>query len=357
MSTRTKPVSATQEPAEDTTFIIVPANEWDPTKHVIGTPKANKQGKGNSANISYLGKRFFLRTPAKLFAPFGASKPFEGKSDQPDQADKSDKTDSTASKAYTLQLALPVDFEEKVDEFDQFIPDHIYSKFDFSNPDNAKAWGANNITHKPNTDKFKTVFESRYNPMKKVNKNKPSSGIDYPPMIRVQFINNYNHAELFNTEFYDASGKQITVSSNPTDDNFICKVIPSQSHCSLLLSASVWSTVQGFGITWKIQQARIYMSKGIQLGKCLLDDPVDDEENNSDSKSEENNSEDKNTDDVVEVETEAKEEESPETSADVETEVEVEVEEEPEEVVREPTPPPVKTKPVLKTLGKVLPKK
>ena len=350
MSTRTKPVNTHQEPAEDTTFIIVPANEWDPTKHVVGIPKANKQGKGNTANISYLGKRFFLRTPAKLFAPFGASKPFEGKSDQQDQGQQSD---SQTSKAYTLQLALPSDFEEKVDEFDQFLPEHILTKFDLNNSDVAKAWGANTITHKPNTDKFKTVFESRYTLMKKVNKKKPSSGVDYPPMIRLQFINNYNHAELFNTEFYDANGKQLTVTSNPSDDNYICKVIPSQSHCSLLLSASVWVTGQGFGVTWKIQQARIYVSKGLQLGRCLLDDPVDEEENNesedNDSiiESEKNNDSSSSNGNVeTEVEAETEVEVEQEVSAEPEVEVEVEVE-------REPTPPPVKAKPILKALGKV----
>jgi hypothetical protein len=348
MTTRTKPVNTLQEPAEDTTFIIVPANEWDPTKHVVGIPKANKQGKGNTANISYLGKRFFLRTPAKLLAPFGASKPFEGKSDQQDQAQQSD---SQTSKAYTLQLALPSDFEEKVDEFDQFLPEHILTKFDLNNSDVAKAWGANTITHKPNTDKFKTVFESRYTLMKKVNKKKPSSGVDYPPMIRLQFINKYNHAELFNTEFYDANGKQLTVTSNPSDDNYICKVIPSQSHCSLLLSASVWVTGQGFGVTWKIQQARIYVSKGLQLGRCLLDDPVDEEENNESEDNDSTTESDKNdeveesvSNDNVETEVEA------ETEVEVEQEPEVEVE---VEVEREPTPPPVKAKPVLKTLGKV----
>jgi hypothetical protein len=349
MSTRTKPVSNPQESAEDTTFVIVPANEWEPTKHNIGTPKANKQGKGNTANLSYLGKRFFLRTPAKLLAPFGASKPFEGKSDQQDQPQQSD---NQTSKAYTLQLALPSEFEDKVNEFDQFIPDHVLTKFDLSNPDLAKAWGANTITHKVGTDKFKTVFESRYTLMKKVGKKKPSSGVDYPPMIRVQFINNYNHPELFTTEFYDAAGKQITATSNPLDDNYICKVIPPQTHCSLLLSASVWVTGQGFGVTWKIQQARIYVSKGIQLGRCLLDDPVDDEEADNDSTQDEDENEDEIENENV-VSSNEPSVSNTESNKDADENVDVDVEVEVEEEDRQPTPPPVKAKPILKTLGKV----
>lgn len=316
-------------------FVIIDTNSWEPENHVVGLPKKNKSGKGLSASLTYGGKRFYLRLPSQMQAPFGASAPFTGSNDG---ATDPSSEQSEGKGNFTLQLSVSdnlSDFLEKAKRFDDYILDQATK----SAVTNGDAWGRGGKSSSYET--LKGIMDDRYKSFVKNPKNTPSQhGIKYPPTIRAQLKTDATRTN-FTTEFYSKetildteSGaqvpKELVVSTDPDSPDYIRKVIPSQSRCSALLSASIWVTGGGFGVTWKVEQVRVFPNSTLPKGKCLLTAEPE-EALESDPEEATNATETSN----VEVE----EENEVEVEVEVEeTEVEVEVE---PEVIREPTPPPV----------------
>jgi hypothetical protein len=252
-----------QDESKETTFDIISPKNWDISNHVCGPAKLNKNGQGKSAQITYRTRRFYLKTP-KMFCPFGAGKP------KPKAGDKEKETDQ-----WSLQMVFgPEDkecqvFQEKAKQFDQFMIDEGVK------PENNVGWLGSSKSKLFSRE----VVESKYKPLVKFSMKDGEVLTQYPPFIRAAFPTDYKEPHDFNCEFYDKDNEMMTVSTSASNADSITKKIPPGSFCSALLSGSIWCTGGGYGVSWKVQQIKVFPAKGtLPKGKCLVDDPEDDEE-------------------------------------------------------------------------------
>lgn len=249
---------------EESSYIVIASDQWDLNRHNFGLAKPNKSGQGKSAPFTYDKKKFFLKVP-KLYCPFGASTPKISDKDKEKQGEK--------APAWSLQMAFTDsdasrNFQNKVNQFDQLMIDQA-TKTEYQNSwlgtSKSKPWS-------------KEVIESKYNPMLKHAKKNGEINDEYPPFIRAQLPTTFNAPISFTTEVYDENNNKLEISNDPDDDNFITKVIPPGCKCAALLSGSIWANVNGFGVTWRITQIKLFPKDGIPKGQCMLDDPVDEDE-------------------------------------------------------------------------------
>jgi hypothetical protein len=316
---------------EETKYEILTASKWTIANHQCGVAKANKNGQGKSASISYSGKRFYIKTP-KMYCPFGASKPKlkEGQKE-------------TGNEQWSIQLAFGDNnnnsdaecqlFQQKAAEFDKFMID------EGCKPDNNVGWlGA------PKTKPFiRAVVESKYKSMVKQSVKEGEIQTKYPPFIRVQLPTTFKEPFEFTCEIYDKNNQLLSVSPNPAHSNGITKMIPPGSWISALLTGSIWCNAQGYGVTWRGAQIKVFPPRGaIPKGKCLVDDP--------DSEEEEESEKEKKEDDGEEEEKKTEETGEGEGSPEGEGTEEI-IEEGDGEVVNEtaPAPAPSETKPEEET--------
>ena len=246
--------------SDESSFVIVSADNWDVKKHKCGMGKPNKSGQGRSAALSYSGGKFYLKTP-KMNCPFGASKP---------QLKKEEK--ERENPQWSLQMSFNDDpacqaFLQKVSEFDEYIVDEAMK------PENQVSW----LGHPKTKMAIREVVSSKYTYMLKHVKTKEGEiSTQYPPFIRVNFPTTYKAPYQFTCEVYDRNNELQDVSPNPSSDNCINRVIPPNSQVSALLVGNIWSTDKGFGVTWKVQQLKVFPPRGLPKGKCLVSDPEDD---------------------------------------------------------------------------------
>ena len=163
-------------------------------------------------------------------------------------------------------------FLEKVKAFDEFMISEAHKI------DNNISWlGASRS--KPFS---REVVESKYFPMLKHSKKDGEISTVYPPFIRISLPTDYKNQKDFSCEFYDKDGTILSASSNAGDSNNPATVIPPGSYCAALMSGTIWTTSNGFGVTWKCAQVKVFPPRGsIPRGKCLVDDPEDDSESES----------------------------------------------------------------------------
>ena len=260
---QSKQASSASQSNEEISYDIITSDSWDIKSHNVGSAKQNKSGQGKSATLSY-GKnkrRFFLKIP-KMFAPFGASKP------KPKPGEK-----ESENAQWSIQLSFIDDvacqnFQKKVHEFDEFMIDEA------TKPENQPGLvGASKS--KPFS---REVVDSKYTHMLKQAKKDGEFTTDYPPFIRAQFPTTFKAPVAFTCEIYDKNNDLMDVSVDPNAPNCITRLIPQGSQCSALLSGSIWSNSNGFGVTWRIAQIKVFPAKGLPKGKCLVDDPEDENE-------------------------------------------------------------------------------
>lgn len=294
--------SQSRNDEQEAGYKIISVNDWIVKKHICGIAKPNKNGQGKTASLSYsddpnkdkIGNRFFLRTP-KMTCPFGASKPKL----KPNEAEKD-------NPQWGLQMSFTNDavcllLQKKVEEFDQFMIDEGVK------PDNCVGWLGSSRSKLYS----KEVVESKYSNMLKKAKKDGEETSQYPPFIRVSFPTTYKAPYEFTCEIYDYNGNIIKdVSTNPNSPNCISKVIPPGSCCSALISGSIWCNTNGYGVSWKVAQIKVFPAKGIPKGKCLLDDPEDAEETEK-NKEKMNDEKEVEDEDEEEVEEEVEDEDEP----------------------------------------------
>jgi hypothetical protein len=256
------------------TLTILNATNWIPNKSQTSTAKPNKSGQGKSVNLTYEGNRFYLKTP-KMHVPFGGSQPPNLK------GGLNEKIKDIPQ--WNVQMVFSDDpenttFLEKVREFDEFMINEAHRI------DNNISWlGASRS--KPFS---KEVVESKYFPMLKHSKKDGEISDVYPPFIRIGLPTNYKNPKDFSCEFYDKDGILLNISANSLDSNSPTNMIPSGSYCAALIQGSIWCTSNGFGVTWKVAQIKIFPPKGsIPRGKCLVNDPDEGSEDESEEDIEE----------------------------------------------------------------------
>lgn len=328
-NTKAQTASNAQKTDDEVSYDIITTDAWNVKQHNCGLAKPNKSGQGKSAPFTYNKKRFFLKVP-KMYCPFGASKP------KPKPGEK-----EPENPAWSLQMSFSDDvscqaFQTKVDEFDEYLIDQAIQ------PEYQVSWLGASKT-KPFS---REVVDSKYTRMLKYVKKDGEINNEYPPFIRAQFPTTFKAPYEFTCEIYDKNNEIMEVSTNPNDDDCISKIITGGCFCSALLSGSIWANATGFGVTWRIAQLKVFPSRGLPKGKCLVDDPEDD-----DSEEE--------TEEESEEETPAQNTGSNQSTKPAEEVVEDEGEEI-EEVIEEddeqpPSSPPVQTPPSVKVATAVAP--
>lgn len=291
-SAQTKSAQSTRstQPTDDVSYQILDIKSWNPKLYKpLVEAKPNKNGQGNTAGLTYDGKRIYLKTP-KMYLPFGASLPKVKPGEKP-------------SNQWTIQMAMGEtpdlqQFQLKAKDFDDFFVDYA------SQPEISFSW-LKSSKAKPFS---KDVVQSKYTNMLKYPKTKEGE-IDsrYPPFIRVQVPTTYENKEKgtkaeIACEIYDHNNQPILASLDPNSRDLppLSKVItPGMTASTLLQANGVWCTNAGFGVTWKIAQIKLFPAKGLPKGQCLVNDPesdadADDDTETTDSSQSKNQSSDQN---------------------------------------------------------------
>lgn len=266
-ATKTQTNKAQKQPDDDTSYQIIDVNSWNVKDHTFGTVKVNNKGsKSISMNYGRNGLKFYLKVP-RMQAPFGATP----------RTDK-DKSPSAASEtpSWSLQLAMIPEskecqlFQKKAQEFDELMIDQGLH--------NWVQWLGMAANKNPNRD----VVESKY--MGRMLKFSQKDGVintQYPPYIRLGVPLTFKEPYELTCEIYDQNSDLIpNISLNPNAPNSLGKIIPAGCQCSALISGSVWASSAGFGVTWKVVQLKVFPSKLLPKGRCLVDDPDDEESQN-----------------------------------------------------------------------------
>lgn len=260
----------------ETSYDIIAVKDWNVPNLVCGAAKPNKSGQGKSGSLTYKSgistRRFYLKVP-KMQCPFGASKP------KPKPGEKEKENEQ-----YSMQLTFTDDevcqeFQKKVLEFDEFMINEGLK------PENNVGWLGASKSKPFNRD----VVEVKYTKMMKYSKDKNTGEISkqYPPFIRATLPTTFKAPYSFTCEIYDKSNNLLSASLDPQSPDYISKVIPPFCWCSALLSGSIWCNSNGYGVTWRVAQLKVFPPRGvIPKGKCLVSDPDDEEEDEKEEKEE-----------------------------------------------------------------------
>jgi hypothetical protein len=206
-----------------------------------------------------------------MYAPFGGSLP-------PKEVGNVEST--TQKQQWSVQLSFgdlndpeTKIFLEKVQAFDEFIVDQACL------PENATTWAGSSKT-KPFS---REIIEEKYCRMLKYVKKDNEVVDNMPPFIRVSLPTDYKNPNVFNCEFYDKDSNILECSPIPEDPNSPAKIIPPGSYCGALITGSIWIIgSKSYGVSWKVEQLKVFPPKGsIPRGKCLVDDPEEEESEES----------------------------------------------------------------------------
>ena len=240
----------------ESTTNIYNSETFDPSKLTFGLAKKNKTGTSENIPINYDGNRLYLSTK-QLRAPFGAS----------------NNAKLVAEKGgvikWTCQLEVDSDkaLQKKLEKFDEMMIETAIGSKEF-----YKSWVGGK---EPN----KAVAESKYTRIVK-DPDPKEDGTKYPPFIRVQLPTKKNSSDEdeFSFDVYDKDRKLLSgLTPNSQDGSkYIGNAIPPKSKVVSLIYPMGWKTgATGFGVTWRVEQVRVYPGINIPKGICLLNDADD----------------------------------------------------------------------------------
>lgn len=220
-------------------------------------PKVNTVSKlGNSIPVKFRKGYFTLQLP-KLRTPFGITFFDEttnntNGNDQP----REQPNESSKEKRWTITLSLDEDeaFLKRNNDFKQVILD-MDSQFieEASKKDDIRSFFGKD---KKGCYYGKEIIESKMvsSIFKKQNKKDNSF---YPDTFRTKI--NDKSASKFQTNFYNPKLELLSIDyTDLSSPNYCTKVVPPNSRCIILVSASCWATNASWGVRWNAQQVIVF---------------------------------------------------------------------------------------------------
>lgn len=245
--------------------------DLDITKLKISEPKQSKNYPGvQNGYLTYNNKKLYLKLNELMPSPFGASS-YSGTEEG--EGTNTQNQGNSKKKNYTVQFSFPntewgAEALAKFQELDNCIIQQVASSQTLS----AKYADKQNIS-------AESIREFKYKSTVKevIDKNTKLPNPGYPKYVRAKIITDFNDSSIIKTKIYDENAELLNASADPASgSNYIQNVIPQRSQCRAVLTPSVWKTVAGFGVTWSIDQIRVFRPAGEPTG-CMLDDPVEGE--------------------------------------------------------------------------------
>lgn len=227
-------------------FGVIDLKHVDFNKITFLPPKIGKR-KSKNCGIRYDGKKFLVRLPTPLSAPFGMSE---------------FRDEESGNCQFSLELSLGENYEndEHVGPVYQFFK-RLDEKIRQEAQKNSWEWlGERNADEMYVNMKYRSFF--RYS------KNKTTGDLlDYPP--RVKFNLRCENQKFITKGVYDAYTKE---KLELTTDNFKT-LLPKGTEVRLVFEVgSIWSTNIGFGARLVLYQARLYRSTSLEEDICGSDD-------------------------------------------------------------------------------------
>lgn len=244
----------------ESTTTIYNSETFDPSKLTFGLAKKNKTGTSENISINYDGNRLYISTK-KMRSPFGAS----------NNAKLVAETGGAIKWTCQLELDADKNFLKKLEKFDEMMLETSIKNMEF-----YTSWvgGKSKV---PNRD----VAESKHNRIVRDPEPKDKDAPKYPPNMRVQLPSKTNEKTgevTFTFDVYDKDRKLLSgLTPNPDDGvKYIGNAIPPKSMVVTLMYPMGWKTSStGFGVTWRVEQVRVYPGSNIPKGICLLNDADD----------------------------------------------------------------------------------
>ena len=230
--------------------LITNVKNFDINKVTYGAVKANKNGKGKSGGIYYGGKKLVLQIP--LMFTWGASEMVDEESGKKSYSVSIPIKNEKAEASYPLFQAM------------QAIQEKVLNDASV----NSKEWFGKNMN--------RDVAEALFTPIVKYPKvSKTDSSLDYSktPSLKtkIQFWEGKFTIEIYNMEKEQLFGPQV-------QDSDPIALMPQGTYMAGLIECGgLWFTGTGFGVTWKLLQAKIRPPVKI-TGFSLLDDEDEEEQ-------------------------------------------------------------------------------
>ncbi len=221
--------------------VIQPAS-FNPALLTISEAKKLDNG-SSQAYLNYNGKKLRVQAPPKMPVPMDAGD-YQGNQKYKVQLSFRDKDTNPKVAAY-------YDMLEKIDEF-------VIN----SAQANSGKW-----FKKPNM--ARDIVVDKFTPSIKFAKDKEGNIKPYPPTQGVALKKNMSTG-AFDAELYDRN-------KEPIEDATPVDVLKRGSEITAILDCTgVWITEKGFGLTWKLYQARVDVAaEGMQRGCAIQDDEED----------------------------------------------------------------------------------
>ena len=224
--------------------LITTVKNFDINRVTYGAVKANKNGKGKSGGIYYGGKKLLLQIP--LVFTWGASEMVD---------------EENGKKSYSVSIPIKNDKSEA--SYPIFAAmNAIQEKVLDDASSHSKEWFGKNMPRE--------VAEALFTPMVKYPKvSKTDSSPDYSktPSLKtkIQFWEDKFTIEIYNMEKEQLFGPQ-------NQDSDPIALMPQGTYMAGLIECGgLWFTGTGFGVTWKLIQAKIRPPVKI-TGFSLVDD-------------------------------------------------------------------------------------
>lgn len=232
------------------TELITNVKNFDISKLSYGQVKLNKNGKGKSGGIYYGGKKLILQFP--LLFTWGASEMVD---------------DVTGKKSYSVSIPMKKDKAEASYHLFEVMT-ALQDKVLKDASTHSKEWFGKTMT--------RDVAEAIFTPIVKYPKiSKTDSSPDYSksPSLKtkIPFWEDKFTIEIYNMNKEELFGRHVT-DSNPIE------LMPQGTYMAGLIECGgLWFTGTGFGVTWKLIQAKIRPPVEI-TGYSLLDDEDEEEQ-------------------------------------------------------------------------------
>jgi len=246
-------------------YKILTAETIDVDKFTFGTPKANNYG-GKAIPIKYDEGRFYLKLRGRT--PFGVARTMTGD-------------------GFNIQINVSdPTLKAKIEAFDELILNSGFeAKAAWGIPPPKRAGKPFDMEHVQ--DQYKPMLKY---PMKKVDGDVRVVNPDYDPYIQVTFPQSLTKTDppTFTCEFYDSNAKKIedlsvtpkdgAEGTNKSNGRSVMPAIPNGSEVAVLITAtSAWGSAQGFGVSWKVSQIRVFPPATLPKNQCLLDEGDEEE--------------------------------------------------------------------------------